>query len=166
MYVRKEAVLASMIEGTQSSLSDLLLFELDIEPGVPLDDVREVSNYVAALDHGLKRLSGGFPLSIRLIKEMHGVLLAKGRGSDQTPGKFEEPKTGSAAPAPAMPPLFHRRLKRCRRAWENLSCFCMIGRNPPLHCLKPQWPMSSLKPSIRSLTATAVWAACCACNGL
>jgi len=88
MYVRKEAVLSSMIEGTQSSLSDLLLFELDMEPGVPLDDVREVSNYVAAMDYGLKRLAEGFPLSLRLIKEMHGVLLYKGRGSNQTPGEF------------------------------------------------------------------------------
>ncbi|MBL7216640.1 MAG: hypothetical protein ISS62_03020 [Desulfobacteraceae bacterium] len=67
MYIRKEAVLSSMIEGTQSSLSDLLLFELDMEPGVPLDDVREVSNYVIALDYGLNRLSDGFPLSLRLI---------------------------------------------------------------------------------------------------
>lgn len=88
MYVRKEAVLSSMIEGTQSSLSDLLLFELDMEPGVPMDDVREVSNYVAALDHGLKRLAEGFPLSLRLIKEMHSILLAKGRGSNRTPGEF------------------------------------------------------------------------------
>ena len=88
MYIRKEAVLSSMIEGTQSSLSDLLLFELDQEPGVPLDDVREVSNYVAALNHGLSRLAEGFPLSLRLIKEIHGVLLAKGRGSNQTPGEF------------------------------------------------------------------------------
>ncbi len=88
MYVRKEAVLSSMIEGTQSSLSDLLLFELDQEPGVPLDDVQEVSNYVAALNHGLNRLSEGFPLSLRLIKEIHGVLLARGRGSKQTPGEF------------------------------------------------------------------------------
>ena len=88
MYVRKEAVLSSMIEGTQSSLSDLLLFELDQEPGVPLDDVQEVSNYVAALNHGLQRLDEGFPLSLRLIKEIHAVLLAKGRGSHQTPGEF------------------------------------------------------------------------------
>lgn len=88
MYIRKEAVLSSMIEGTQSSLSDLLLFELDQEPGVPLDDVREVSNYVAALNHGLSRLAEGFPMSLRLIKEIHGVLLAKGRGSNQTPGEF------------------------------------------------------------------------------
>lgn len=88
MYVRKEAVLSSMIEGTQSSLSDLLLFELDQEPGVPLDDVREVSNYVAALDHGLRMLEEGLPLSLRLFREIHGVLLTKGRGSNQTPGEF------------------------------------------------------------------------------
>ncbi|MCL5125574.1 MAG: Fic family protein [Deltaproteobacteria bacterium] len=88
MYVRKEAVLSSMIEGTRSSLSDLLLFELDQEPDVPLGDVREVSNYVAALNHGLSRLEDGFPLSLRLIKEIHGVLLTRGRGSNQTPGEF------------------------------------------------------------------------------
>ncbi|MBK5939265.1 Fic family protein [Halochromatium roseum] len=88
MYVRKEAVLSSMIEGTQSSLSDLLLFELEQEPGVPLDDVREVSNYVAALDHGLRLLEEGLPLSLRLLREIHGVLLSKGRGSSQTPGEF------------------------------------------------------------------------------
>jgi Fic family protein len=88
MYVRKEAVLSSMIEGTQSSFSDLLLFELDQEPGVPLDDVREVSNYVAALEHGLRLLKEGLSLSLRLFREIHGVLLAKGRGSNQTPGEF------------------------------------------------------------------------------
>jgi Fic family protein len=88
MYVRKEAVLSSMIEGTQSSLSDLLLFELDQEPGVPLEDVREVSNYVAALDHGLRLLEQGLPLSLRLFREIHGVLLTTGRGSNQTPGEF------------------------------------------------------------------------------
>ena len=88
MYVRKEAVLSSMIEGTQSSLSDLLLFELDQEPGVPLDDVREVSNYVAALDHGLRLLEEGLPLSLRLFREIHGVLLTRGRGSNQTLGEF------------------------------------------------------------------------------
>jgi Fic family protein len=87
-YVRKEAVLSSQIEGTQSSLSDLLLFELDEAPGVPLDDVVEVSNYVAALDHGLTRLREGFPLSNRLIREIHGVLLAHGRGSHKAPGEF------------------------------------------------------------------------------
>jgi len=87
-YVRKEAVLSSQIEGTQSSFSDLVMFESDEAPGVPIDDVVEVSNYVAALDHGLGRLRGGFPLSNRLIREIHGVLLAEGRGSEKSPGEF------------------------------------------------------------------------------
>src|SRR6266545_1775809 len=87
-YVRREAVVSSQIEGTQSSLSDLLLFELEEVPGVPLDDVVEVSNYVAALDHGLARLREEFPLSNRLIREIHGVLLSRGRGSGKEPGEF------------------------------------------------------------------------------
>ncbi len=87
-YVRREAVLSSQIEGTQSSLADLLLFELDEAPGVPFDDVVEVSNYVAALEHGMARLRGGFPLSTRLIREMHEQLLARGRGSEKQPGEF------------------------------------------------------------------------------
>jgi cell filamentation protein, protein adenylyltransferase len=70
-YVRLEAVLSSQIEGTQSSLSDLLLFELEEAPGVPVGDVVEVSNYIAALDHGMARLRGGFPLCNRLLREMH-----------------------------------------------------------------------------------------------
>jgi Fic family protein len=116
MYVRKEAVLSSMIEGTQSSLSDLLLFELDQEPGVPLDDVQEVSNYVAALYYGLNRLADGFPLSLRLLKEIHGILLAKGRGSHQTPGEFRRSQNwiggtrpGNAAFVPPPP----ERLPEC-----------------------------------------------------
>lgn len=88
VYMRKEAVLSSQIEGTQSSLSDLLLFELDQAPGVPLGDVQEVSNYVAALYHGLQRLADGFPISLRLIREMHAVLLNRGRGSRRDPGEF------------------------------------------------------------------------------
>src|SRR6185437_3697027 len=88
MYIRKEAVLSSQIEGTQSSLSDLLLFEADEAPGVPLDDVGEVSNYVAAMDHGLQRIRGNFPLSNRLIREIHGILLGSGRGSTKEPGEF------------------------------------------------------------------------------
>lgn len=88
MYIRKEAVLSSQIEGTQSSLSDLLLFEMDGVPGVPLDDVREVSNYVVAMEYGLRRLREGFPLCNRLICEIHKKLLAKGRGADKQPGEF------------------------------------------------------------------------------
>ncbi len=87
-YVRKEAVLSSQIEGTQSSLSDLLLFEMDQAPGVPIADAQEVSNYVAAMDHGVARVRSGFPISARLIRELHEKLLVKGRGSDKTPGEF------------------------------------------------------------------------------
>ncbi len=112
MYIRKEAVLSSQIEGTQSSLSDLLLFELEQEPGVPLDDVQEVSNYVAALDHGLQRLAEPFPLSLRLIREIHRVLLAKGRGSDRDPGHFRRSQNwiGGTRPGNALfvpPPPEH-----------------------------------------------------------
>ncbi|MBN2712869.1 MAG: Fic family protein [Planctomycetes bacterium] len=88
-YVRKEAVLSSQIEGTQSSLSDLILYESKETPGVPLDDVEEVSNYVAAMNYGMKRMrEDKFPLSLRLLKEIHNVLLSKGRGSNKTPGDF------------------------------------------------------------------------------
>ena len=88
LYVRKEALLSSQIEGTQSSFSDLLLYEIEEVPGVPLDDVQEVSRYVAALNHGLARLREGFPLSLRLIREIHEVLLSGGPGSERTPGEF------------------------------------------------------------------------------
>ncbi len=88
-YVRKEALLSSQIEGTQSSLSDLLLFEGEQTPDVALDDVREVSNYVAAMDHGLRRMrQDNFPLSLRLMREMHAILLREGRGAAQDPGEF------------------------------------------------------------------------------
>lgn len=109
-YVRKEAVLSSQIEGTQSSLSDLLLYENAATPGVPLGDVQEVSNYVAALNHGLKRMRDGFPLSLRLIREIHEVLLSKGRGSHAQPGEFRKSQNwiggtrpGNAAYVPPPP---------------------------------------------------------------
>jgi Fic family protein len=87
-FVRKEAVLSSQIEGTQSSLADLLLYEIDEQPGVPIDDAREVSRCVAAMAHGLQRLRGGFPLSLRLLREMHAVLLDQARGHGKAPGEF------------------------------------------------------------------------------
>lgn len=99
-YVRKEALLSSQIEGTQSSLSDLLLFELDEAPGVPLDDVREVSNYVDALEYGLARMRGGFPLSLRLLREMHEHLLRRGRGSSKAPGEFRRTPVWIGGPSP------------------------------------------------------------------
>lgn len=104
MYVRKEAVLSSQIEGTQSSLSDLLLFEMSSAPGVPLDDVREVSNYVAALYYGLERMKKDLPISLRLIREIHQRLLTKGRGSDKAPGDFRRSQNwvGGTRPGNAL----------------------------------------------------------------
>lgn len=87
-YVRKEAVLSSQIEGTQSTLSDLLLFDINEINSEKMIAASEVSNYVAAMDHGLERLKGGFPLSLRLLKEIHAILLRSGRGSDKSPGEF------------------------------------------------------------------------------
>lgn len=101
-YVRKEALLSSQIEGTQSSLSDLLLFEMQEAPGVPIDDVEEVSNYVAALNHGLERLRGGFPMSLRLVREIHAVLLRGGRGANKTPGEFRRTQNWIGGRTPAM----------------------------------------------------------------
>ncbi|MDA8256675.1 MAG: Fic family protein [Betaproteobacteria bacterium] len=86
-FVRKEAVLSSQIEGTQSSLADLLLYEIDEQPGVPVEDAHEVSRCVAALEHGLKKLRGGLPLCMRLLGEMHKVLLAHPGGRGKTPGE-------------------------------------------------------------------------------
>jgi cell filamentation protein, protein adenylyltransferase len=121
-YVRKEAVLSSQIEGTQSSLSDLLLFEIDEAPGVPLDDVTEVSNYVAALEHGLARLRGGFPLSNRLVREIHGVLLSRGRGSGKDPGEFRRSQNwigGSRPGNAAFVPPPHIRVPDCMSELER-----------------------------------------------
>lgn len=87
-FVRKEAVLSSQIEGTQSSLADLLLYEIDEQPGVPVNDAREVSLYVAALEHGIARLRGGLPLCVRLLGEMHAVLLDHARGHGKAPGEI------------------------------------------------------------------------------
>ncbi len=121
-YVRKEAVLSSQIEGTQSSLSDLLLFELEEAPGVPLHDVIEVSNYVAALEHGLTRLREGFPLSNRLIREIHSVLLSRGRGSGKEPGEFRRSQNwiGGSRPGNAtfVPPP-PQRVTDCMSALER-----------------------------------------------
>jgi Fic family protein len=133
MYVRKEAVLSSQIEGTQSSLSDLLLYEAEEAPGVPLDDVVEVSNYVAAMNHGLKRLKDGFPLSLRLLREIHSVLLASGRGEMQDPGEFRRSQNwiGGTRPGDAVfvpPPP--QEVMRCMGELENF-----------LHASAPEIPL-------------------------
>lgn len=103
MYVRKEAVLSSQIEGTQSTLSDLLRFESDAQAGQPVDDVREVSNYVDAMMCGLERLDE-LPLSLRLIREMHARLLRSGRGGTKSPGEFRRSQNwiGGSRPGNAL----------------------------------------------------------------
>jgi Fic family protein len=103
MYVRKEAVLSSQIEGTQSTLSDLLRFETEAQAGQPIDDIREVSNYVDAMMHGLDRLEE-MPLSLRLIREMHERLLQSGRGGTKSPGEFRRSQNwiGGTRPGNAL----------------------------------------------------------------
>lgn len=103
MYVRKEAVLSSQIEGTQSTLSDLLRFETEAQAGQPIDDIREVSNYVDAMMYGLERLTE-LPLSLRLIREMHARLLQSGRGGTKNPGEFRRSQNwiGGTRPGNAL----------------------------------------------------------------
>jgi len=103
MYVRKEAVLSSQIEGTQSTLSDLLRFETEAQAGQPIDDIREVSNYVDAMMYGLERLAE-IPLSLRLIREMHARLLQSGRGGTKNPGEFRRSQNwiGGTRPGNAL----------------------------------------------------------------
>jgi len=103
-YVRKEAVLSSQIEGTQSSLSDLLLFETERAPGVPINDVQEVSRYVAAMNLGLARMREELPLSLRLIRDIHRQLLDGGRGAEKEPGEFRRSQNwiGGSRPGKAF----------------------------------------------------------------
>ncbi len=121
MYVRKEAVLSSQIEGTQSTLSDLLRFETEAQTGAPIDDIREVSNYVDAMMYGLERL-GSLPLSLRLIREMHARLLHDGRGGTKSPGEFRRTQNwiGGTRPGNALfvpPPVSE--LDACLDALER-----------------------------------------------
>ncbi|MCK5921747.1 MAG: Fic family protein, partial [Methylococcales bacterium] len=133
MYVRKEAVLSSQIEGTQSTLTDLLRFETEAQGGQPLDDIREVANYVDALFHGLKRLDT-LPLSLRLIREIHQRLLQSGRGVTKSPGEFRRSQNwiGGTRPGNALfvpPPV--NELQNCLSSFELF----MHDDNPQLPSL-------------------------------
>lgn len=121
MYVRKEAVLSSQIEGTQSTLSDLLRFETEAQAGQPVDDIREVSNYVDAMMYGLERLET-LPMSLRLIREMHARLLQSGRGGTKDPGEFRRSQNwiGGTRPGNALfvpPPVTE--MASCLDAFER-----------------------------------------------
>ncbi|MCK4272631.1 Fic family protein, partial [bacterium] len=129
-YVRREAVLSSQIEGTQSSLADLLLFELEEAPGVPFDDVVEVSGYVAALEHGVARLRDGFPLSNRLIREMHSVLLSRGRGSEKSPGEFRRTQNWIGGTRPGNAHLVPPPPSQVEDCMAALECFIHDEHSP------------------------------------
>ena len=138
MYVRKEAVLSSQIEGTQSSLNDLLRAEARIlDPNRPTD-VREVSNYVGALDHGLERLDE-LPVSVRLIREIHERLLRGVRGGRLQPGELRQsqnwigPAGASIIEATFIPPPPHHvpdalgDLERFMHARDSMPALIRIG---------------------------------------
>lgn len=113
MYVRHEAVLSSQIEGTQSTLEDVLAFEADAAHNEAPKDVEEVVNYVRAMNHGLKRLAESFPLSLRLLREIHAELMHGVRGGDKSPGEFRQSqnwiggKGSTLATAAFVPPPPH-----------------------------------------------------------
>jgi Fic family protein len=132
-YIRKEALLSSQIEGRQSTLDELLKFEAADLPGAPTDDVIEVSNYVAAMEHGLARLREGVPLSLRLLREIHGKLLEKGRGAQNQPGEFRTSQNwiggsrpGTAAFVPAPPDQLPHALGALERFLHDESTPALI----------------------------------------
>jgi Fic family protein len=135
MYVRREAVLSSQIEGTQSTLEDLLAVEFDPEPTWrrPPSDVSEIVNYVRAMNYGLSRLEQ-LPLSLRLIREIHQELLAGGRGEHRSPGEFRRsqnwigPENAPLARASFVPPPVHE----MHQALDNLERFLHDGTLPVL----------------------------------
>jgi Fic family protein len=135
MYVRREAVLSSQIEGTQSTLDDVLTYE--INPGahhLP-QDVEEVVNYIRAMNHGLTRL-GSLPLSLRLLREIHGILMDGVRGGEKAPGEFRGTQNWIGSPGPRglddatfVPPP----PAEMRRALDNFEKFLHADNEmPPL----------------------------------
>jgi len=132
MYVRKEAVLSSQIEGTQSTLTELLEYENSESPGVPVEDVREVSRYVSALRFAVDQIGAGFPLSLRLIRDTHSVLMTSGRGGHQTPGEFRRTQNwiGGTRPGTArfVPPPPHELM----RVLGDLEKFIVESNTTPI----------------------------------
>ncbi len=126
MYVRKEAVLSSQIEGTQSSLNDLILFENNQKPSTQISDVTEVSRYVEALNYGIERINSGFPLCLRLLREIHAILLHDTRGQEYLPGEFRTSQNwiggtrpGNAAFVPPEPQILDEYLSNLENYINN-----------------------------------------------
>lgn len=133
-YVRKEAVMSSQIEGTQSSLSDLMLYELEMQPGVPIDDVQEVSCYVAALNLGIELIHDGYPITYRFITKLHSALMTSGRGVSKSPGEFRKNQVwigGHRADEASFVPTPSHLLHDC---WSELEKFLNdeISKTDPL----------------------------------
>lgn len=148
MYVRREAVLSSQIEGTQSTLDDVLAFEIDSDRGKLPGDIEEVVNYVNAMNYGLSRL-GSLPLSLRLLREIHGKLLAGGRGSEKSPGEFRHSQNWIGggprlADATFIPPPPHE----MRTALGNLERFLHDpgGLDPLIVCALAQAQFETIHP--------------------
>ena len=133
MYVRKEAVLSSQIEGTEASLEDVLEYESENRPKTLPNDVTEVVNYVKAMNYGLERIKD-LPLSLRLIKEIHAELMRGVRGGDKTPGEFRKtqnwvgPRGCTLSSARFVPPPPHEMMQ----ALGDLENYMHSGLNYPL----------------------------------
>lgn len=95
-YITREAVASSRIEGTQASVTEV--FDAEVTDRSPREDVQEVRNYIQALRHGLRRMAEGFPISLRLIREMHKLLLTGVRGEERTPGEFRQSQNWISSP--------------------------------------------------------------------
>lgn len=122
-YIRKEAVMSSQIEGTQSSLNDLMLYEMEGVPGVPMDDVQEVSCYVSALTLGVQRIREGHPITIRLVRELHQALMTHGRGADKSPGDFRQNQVWLGAHRPDEAVFVPPPANRIAECWTEFERF-------------------------------------------
>lgn len=131
-YVRKEAVLSSQIEGTQSSLTDLLMHENEQAPGVPAGDVEEVSSYVRAMMTGLDLLRTKLPLSLRLLREIHAELVRGTRGADKTPGEFRRSQNWIGGSRPGNARYVPPPPEELMPALDNLEKFLHDPDVPPL----------------------------------
>ncbi len=122
-YIRKEAVMSSQIEGTQSSLSDLMLYEMEGVPGVPMDDVQEVSCYVTALNLGIQRIREGYPISHRMLTELHRVLMTSGRGINRSPGEFRKSQVWIGGHRPDEATFVPPPATELAKSWAELERF-------------------------------------------
>lgn len=148
-YIRREAVSSSRIEGTQASLTDLFFFEASESEEQKIPDVREVHNYVKAMEYGIERLKD-LPVSIRLIREIHGVLLEGARGERATPGEFRRSQNWIGPPgcslndATYIPPPVEE-MNQALRDWEKY--FHTKTDEPPLiQCALMHYQFEAIHP--------------------